>query len=711
MNPFSRLFAVLTFALLSFCSAGQQLQSARSFIATQTQINQSEIALDCLGNTWMSSVISSEMEFPDLGRTINKDWKTMVVLYRINAKGKVDRLMEFGYAWYNGMPAFGCAPNNDLWVFISISGTMHLDMGTEKVEVTGQGRWSNALVIVSPEGKIKTAKAFDESAFCSIYPVTDIDFTSKGECHLIIPRKEEKREIREGRTEQSYAYMHLHHFLLDTQGEVLKNDDLYIGNDGTDFHASNVCVTIDDDFYITASYRTNITMNGKEIVPDKNPPRDTKWGDDHAVLLHFDAESNFTWYRTIFGYGGQYIRNITTDANNVYITGYFNYEYGINSTNEITLENGELLNHGGMFIACAGHNGRVKWTNMIPTLHSPTQTTDCGGLETDGKGQLLYFMLHSDSLDIPGKDKVLHIRKPGMHTVTSCVLIGDTLGNFIDLRQDIVHTKGQTFTMGSAAQGDLFAVTGFYLGEVKGFNYSENDQAYLDSKTFTDLQVVMGNKKGPKFMSHRSSGGVYTYSFRQPPLPAPAQEVIASLSPADRPYTLNTDHANCEFPTTEQLLADTIFGFPDVTIVEDQEWIPHSIPLPEGTVDEYLVVPGVEEVVQAGEVNVDSTQVAGGSLADEEINEEISAAAAAPALSIFPNPARGPLSIQAEGVREHCTLMIHDMQGQMMVSQSRMLNSDNASFTLNTSTWSGGTYTATVISEGGSMVKRFVVSR
>ncbi len=221
------------------------------------------------------------------------------------------------------------------------------------------------------------------------------------------------------------------------------------------------------------------------------------------------------------------------------------------------------------------------------------------------------------------------------------IMIGDTIGEILDVRTDIIQSKGMTLILDAASNKNHFSVTGYYLAKQVGIIWDEQEKAWTKTETQTDIKVNISDKNGMPFQNHRYSGGIFIYQFEQPYLKNVARDSL--LMTAQQVDPLDSSSSSI-----------------------------HQRPIPSLT---------IEPIVS--------------SIAQDSISSAISGPTASVFsldLNIYPNPTRNILNIRVKGISDFCEIQIHNLSGQLIFSKVIHTSNDLLELSYDVATWSADTY-------------------
>jgi hypothetical protein len=322
------------------------------------------------------------------------------------------------------------------------------------------------------------------------------------------------------------------------------------------------------DYYISITYKTNITRNGVELVSaDPHRVVSKEYVQDHTAILHFTKDGDFTWNRVLFGFGEQWLDNFTSDHKHVYFTVHYSIECGINMENHIVESPPFPHWSKAILFGALKHTGEIAWTSILPTRSQ--LETRCRGMAADQHGKIYCSLSFCDSIRFQGKDGMLEILWQKPHDPGTCILELNDTGEFLSVRRDVIQERGTSYSIDAAITQNRLIVMGRYFGETVGMFYSEKEKAYLDSRCVSDVYVEINGTKGKSFVERESCGGLFVYAstlvFEEEPEDDPEVAAIMEIEEKntnDDQLTeiLNVDTLPNEMDDGLEIVFDRPFG-------------------------------------------------------------------------------------------------------------------------------------------------------
>lgn len=636
--------------------AQSKLNWSESFVS-DTHLNQIIVAMDSLGNTWSMMTPDGNMLFDELNHRVMASAHPKNVIVRVNAGGKTDRVVSIEDKLSgSGIGTIACNAKNEVWIVSPYPGAdPEVKSMQNTMKVKGDTIPGGLLIsAVTSDGQIRFATELPVRNSHELFFLT---FDRSGNAHLLTSRVDRTYEDERNGSYTEHAYYTLNHTILNDRGEMKENREYALGEmRGASCRLSKIHFTPQGDYYISTRMTTSMLENGKEIIQDTNPaPRNEydKW-EDHAVLMHFNNEGKYDWHRLFYGSGNQLISAITSDSANVYFTVTFNYECASNAENQITYEDREMDIVEGVERVCMDHSGKMKWTDRISGRRYYSSGLNCWGIETDHKGQLVYFFVFKDTLSIQGHKRNFVLDWITHSDYQSFTMVADTAGHILDVRRDLYATQGRGLVLTSSSKEQTFTCGGAYYSQFVGTEYDSTIGAWTQGDMITDLHVEMDGKHGKEFRQAKYSGGVFVYSFDLQPL-IPEEE-----SP-EEPLYVNQ-------PTPEDLQA----------LMEDSDQKPIEEPAPEESlIEETKPAVGIQDSI---------------------------------AMALFPNPTRNKVNIRLSQLEGPCELYIHDAAGTLILSKAFYAIDSEITFSYNAGEWNAGRYLVTCYSRGQKITKVLVVT-
>jgi hypothetical protein len=652
------IFFITLILLISRGNAQPLLHWDRTFTGN-SYLNQTKVCRDKIGNTWGLLVTTSTKRIDE----IKKDSALFgnEALLKMNPNGAIERTVEFKYPSWRGMSTMATSPNNELWMLSVYTGDMSIRNAGQTIEVKADsvGIGGLLLTVFTAQGDIRLTK----NIYLPNYDnMLDIAFDSKGNAHILTQEIKREYEPYDGKETKFKEHYTLHHGVVNGEGNLIKHDTFYVpvkfsGN----LSGSHIHITPHDDYYITTRYTSSVKMNGEEIIANVNPvTKENTDGEWHGLLMHFDKKGNFTWHKTLFGFGTQNILSITSDSMNVYCSVLYNHECIINNENKIFYDYKTPAISSGLMWMGLSHDGQLKWTKHVTSQRDNSVYISCFGLETDMKGQLFIFCNFSRTITISGKYFDFLLQYDHNQMGANFLMIADTLGDVLDIRKDVVHEAGTAiYTDSDISKNDL-SVTGYYLpGPIKQAPSADGTMPEVINYD-TRIHVEIDGHEGAPFRHNKHWGGVFFYSYHQPP-----------LVPED----------NIQEPGDEEPIDSTIFDF--AALIDD------SKPSSDTIANE------VPDVVVS-----DSTIT---------IIPHVEAARSDLILNLFPVPTREILNMHAAGLEDFYQIDIYSLSGKLVYSGRSFIDGWEIDWKYNVQSWAADTYLFKLTTGGNKMItKRWV---
>lgn len=633
----------------------------------RVHMNQSKVAVDTLGNTYCLMVCQGTLVVPDVHLTIPHTAGASNLVVKMNRDGKVVQAIDFRTTSWRGIAAMECSPSGELWVLAPYHTQMQVRMpGKEWIVKDSTVAYGALLMtVMKKDGTIRLCKNIEVQASDNML---DLSFDTKGNAHIISQRIDRIMELGEGMPDVWRERMHLLHHYVNAEGEVLHKDDFFMpANVNFSLWDSHIHTAPDDGFYITTKYQHSVNMNGVDVIVNNDlKPDEYTSNEFSAVLMRFDSNGKFQWHKSLFGYGNQWITDITSDSTNVYFSTCYSYECNINQKNKFFYQYKTPKVGNGLMYAAVSHNGQLKWTKEHFVRNYSGATLNCFGLETDRLGQLLMFCNFSDSVAIKGKYKDYTLLYDRWQNGCNFFMLCDTLGEVLELRNDLVQRVGSAQYTDVAAHGSRFAATGWYMPGMKNYYFDNEMRRMVSNEWDTEIQVSINGKMSEPFPKRETHGGIFCYSFTQPkhipqhdyiePMPEPADTIQYVYDP-------------------EPILTDTTL------LAQNPMDVSQNTSAPDFALPDTLQILLIDPV----------------------------ASNALLSLRLHPNPTRHWLNVEVDGLEEFCTLLIHDLRGQLVFSSTFFISETHYELSHDVEAWAADTYILTMLSGGNKKVsKRWV---
>lgn len=676
---------ILVFLSISMASAGQpELVYSRSIASKETLMNQGTMACDSLGNVWIAALRTAEVNLPDL-QCDEPLFKRVTLISQLNPKGEIVTSIELmAYTgnrpqnnnnsnWW-GMPLLRCDKENRLWVIGGIGCEVHLmDGGREKVIDC----MDKNVAVFDSRGKFLFASRIDNDEHNIPQLFADAGFDHLGRLHTLHAWSSYRYEPYNGKESKSYQSPHLVETILTGGGDLSSVNHFETGELSHLMEKSKIHFSPYGDYYISITYKTNITRNGVELV-SADPSRvvSENYEQDHTAILHFTKDGDFTWNRVLFGSGDQWLDNFTSDQKHLYFTVHYSIECGINMENHIVESTPFPHWSKAILFGALKHTGEIAWTSILPTRSQ--LETRCRGMTADQHGKIYCSLHFCDSIRFQGKEGMLEILWQKPLDPGSCILELNDDGEFLSVRTDVIQKRGTAYSIDAQITQDRLVVLGRYFGETVGMFYSDKEKAYLDSRCVSDVYVEINGTKGKSFIERESCGGLFVYAstlvFEEKPEDDPEVFKIIEVEEKNTnddqlSVILNVDTIPIEIDDGLEIVVDKPFA--NGTALENENSVTNAIAETENVFIQNATTPGL-------------------------------------ALTISPNPARFETTITADGISMYATLLIHDAKGNLISSQTNQTEGSSFTWKLDVTGWAAGNYLVTVQSANGKATKRLV---
>lgn len=656
---------LLLFALTTLVGIYSRAQDATfnwmKYVQTEAPYGDAQVILDREGAPWLMVKSDQGVNYNgsgNMGFLDHEGWG----FYRLDSLGNIKNRFQichnYGRFRYEAMAT---DEQNNLWVAGYAQDSLTINMATGRKRLKFKGSRS-VLAVFSPTGEFIRA---DTIGLNRSIGISDLVFDQRNRAHLLMRTEDyiyHKNNLGE---HVSTAKHNLHHFLLDSTGNeisrrVFKLDEIPGGNLYNTCHIS----MNESGYYIAAQYHDEIIYENEVIVPyRKIESKYEPFKENHAVVMHFDPEGNFRWYKAIYGHGAQQISQITSDTTGVYFSVYYTYECNISEDNKIVHfgKGGGELGYGEMLISIA-KDGRIRWTDTHAVRKYLGGFLSCTGLELDQNDQLIVAFNFKDSLVVHGKYRRYDLKWKEKYQHTSFFMIYDKKGEVLKVRKDLDYKKGNTFYADLRCIGNKFLVLGSYEPKYNGGIWDKKTHTRTPYTYSFDLSMTMPGSKNMRLPQHPTIfyKSIFLYSFNQHKV-------------TDEPDKINTIEPEPLEPDTSMLV-----------YVEPLLYNSLGVSNP-------LDTAGLT-VITEPDLTFDVSPIDTASSANSSID-----------LNLFPNPTRRNLNIKISGVKDSFSLTFYDERGNLLLTHSAYADSSELTFEFDVSDYAGGTYLCVFVNGNGEV--------
>ena len=248
--------------------AQEQFVYSRSIASKETLMNSGNMTCDSLGNVWIAALRSSEVSLPDL-KCDEPLFKRVTLISQLNPKGEFVasiELMAYTGArpknnnnanWW-GMPLLRCDRQNRLWVIGGIGCEVHVKEGGREKVIDCMDK---NVAVFDSKGKFLFASRIDNDEPGIPQLFTDAGFDYKGNLHALHTYSSERYEPFNGKEPKSYQSQHLFETILNPEGQLDHCNHFETGELSSLMDKSKIHFSPPGDYYISITYKTNITCN------------------------------------------------------------------------------------------------------------------------------------------------------------------------------------------------------------------------------------------------------------------------------------------------------------------------------------------------------------------------------------------------------------------------------------------------------------------
>ena len=656
-----KIFCLLFFSSLVPGLAQDAIFNWMKYVQTETPYGDAQIILDREGAPWLVVKSFLGVNFSGTGSMGFQDYEGSG-FYRLDSLGNMKNRFQISHSggrFY--CDAMATDEQNNLWIVGQAQDSLIINMSSGRKRIKFKGL-KPVLAVFTSNGEFVRA---DTISVDNVREIFDIAFDKKNRAHLLM-RSENYFSKKNILGEYVSISKHvLHHLLLDSAGNEISRREFKLGEmqGATMWNTSHISIN-ESGYYIATQYHDTISTPEGVLVPympiESN--NDVTY-ENHGVVMHFDLDGNFLWYKTVFGFSYQHITQLTSDTSGVYFAASFANECSLSDDNQIThyYEGGGELGYGVMLVSIS-NRGDIRWTDSHAVRKYFSGFLTCVGLELDQNEQLIAAFNFKDSLVVHAKNRRYDLKWSEKIGHTAFFMIYDQKGEVLKVRKDLDYKKGNTLLTDVRSIGNKFLVMGSYEPKYSGGVWNKQDGSHSPYTYDLDLSVQMHGAKDVRLPSHPTIfyKSLFVYCYNQKKVDD-TPDKIDLIEP-------------------EPLKPDTMVLAWTEPVMLDSLWVNNPI-------DSMDVALNDEPDLTFDEYPVDNAQMVNSAL---DIN-------------LFPNPTRRNLNVRITGVKDFFSLTFYDERGNLLFTNSAYANSPEVNYEFDVSTYAGGIYLCVFVNGDGEV--------